>query len=285
MTVPVAGTYQNVILGSTVITSANVIQEEARATLYDAVRVTKTFSPAALAPGQTTTLTVTLTNGNSAPTKAATLTLEDRVAETTGLPGLTLGTFSSNSCGGSVSTAGGVLTLTGGTLPAGATCTVTLPVTLGAATASGKYTNVIQPTQVSATFNDTVRDSVVNGAAAATADVTVAPFALVSSAVRTTQSPATVTNPHRLTPGVTGPVTFTFTPPAGSRMTYLLWYDVNGDGQVDPADQAVIPAGRTTGTLNVTGSFPTRPDGTPADVNLLVQVLVPPDWPRASRKS
>ncbi|MFT2719010.1 hypothetical protein ACMT4L_03300 [Deinococcus sp. A31D244] len=276
VTVPVAGTYQNVILGSTVITSANVVQEEAKATLYDAVRVTKTFSPAALAPGQTTTLTVTLTNGNSAPTKAATLTLEDRVAETTGLPGLTLGAVISNNCGGSVSTAGGVLTLTGGTLPAGATCTVTLPVTLGAATASGKYTNVIQPTQVSATFNDTVRDSVVNGAAAATADVTVAPFALVSSAVRTTQSPATVTNPHRLTPGVTGPVTFTFTPPAGSRMTYLLWYDVNGDGQVDPADQAIIPAGRTTGTLNVTGSFPTRPDGSPADVNLLVQVLVPP---------
>ncbi|MGM9322945.1 hypothetical protein [Deinococcus aquaticus] len=276
VTVPVAGTYQNVILGSTVVTSANVVQEEAKATLYDAVRVTKTFSPAALAPGQTTTLTVTLTNGNSAPTKAATLTLEDRIAETTGLTGLTLGTFSSNNCGGSVSTAGGVLTLTGGTLPAGATCTVTLPVTLGAATASGKYTNVIQPTQVSATFNDTVRDSVVNGAAAATADVTVAPFALVSSAVRTTQSPATVTNPHRLTPGVTGPVTFTFTPPAGSRMTYLLWYDVNGDGLVDPADQAIIPAGRTTGTLNVTGSFPTRPDGSPADVNLLVQVLVPP---------
>ncbi|GGR58198.1 hypothetical protein GCM10008959_19950 [Deinococcus seoulensis] len=276
VTVPVPGTYQNVILGSTVVTSANVIQEEAKATLYDAVRVSKTFSPANLLPGQTTVLSVTLTNGNSAPTKVATLTLEDRIAETTGLPGLTLGAVTGNSCGGSVSVAGGVLKLTGGTLGAGGSCVITLPVTLGAATASGKYTNVIQPTQVSATFNDGVRDSGVNGAASATADLTVAPFALVSSAVRTTQSPATVTNPHRLTPGVTGPVTFTLTPPAGSRMTYLLWYDVNGDGQVDPADQAVVPAGQTTGTLNVTGSFPTRPDGTPADVNLLVQVLVPP---------
>ncbi|GGS35520.1 DUF7933 domain-containing protein [Deinococcus knuensis] len=276
VTVPVPGTYQNVILGSTVVTSANVIQEEAKATLYDAVRVSKTFSPANLLPGQTTVLSVTLTNRNSAPTKVATLALEDRIAETTGLPGLTLGAVTGNSCGGSVSVAGGVLKLTGGTLGAGGSCVITLPVTLGAATASGKYTNVIQPTQVSATFNDGVRDSGVNGAASATADLTVAPFALVSSAVRTTQSPATVTNPHRLTPGVTGPVTFTLTPPAGSRMTYLLWYDVNGDGQVDPADQAVVPAGQTTGTLNVTGSFPTRPDGTPADVNLLVQVLVPP---------
>ncbi|PIG98431.1 DUF7933 domain-containing protein [Deinococcus sp. UR1] len=276
VTVPVAGTYQNVIKGSTVVTSANVIQEEAKATLYDAVQVSKTFSPATLLPGQTTILTVTLANRNSAPTKAATLTLEDRIAETTGLPGLTLGTVTGNTCGGSVSAAGGVLKLTGGTLAAGGSCAITLPVTLGTTTASGKYTNVIQPTQVSATFNDAVRDSTVYGAQTATASVTVTPFALVSSALRTTQSPSTVTNPHRLTPGVTGPVTFSLTRPPGARFQYLLWHDVNGDGQVDPGDTAIIPAGQTTGTLTVTDAFPKRPDGTPADVNLLVQVLVPP---------
>jgi hypothetical protein len=274
VTVPQPGTYRNTIVGSTVITSADVVQESATATLYTALGVTKTFDPPLRLPGQTTTLTVTLTNPNSADTTS--LNFEDRVAETTGVTGLTLGSVQSNSCGGTVGTAGGVLSVGGTTLRAGASCSVRLPVTLPASLPGGTYTNTILPTQVSATFNDGVRTSTVYGAQTATASVTVTPFALVSSALRTTQSPSTVTNPHRLTPGVTGPVTFSLTRPPGARFQYLLWHDVNGDGQVDPGDAAIIPAGQTTGTLTVTDAFPKRPDGTPADVNLLVQVLVPP---------
>lgn len=274
VTVPQPGTYRNTIVGSTVITSADVVQESATATLYTALGVTKTFDPPLRLPGQTTTLTVTLTNPNGADTTS--LNFEDRVAETTGVTGLTLGSVQSNSCGGTVGTAGGVLSVGGTTLRAGGSCSVRLPVTLPAGLPAGTYTNTILPTQVSATFNDGVRTSTVNGAQTATASVTVTPFALVSSAVRTTQSPATVTNPHSLTPGVTGPVTFTLTRPPGARFQYLLWHDVNGDGQVNPGDAAIIPAGQTTGTLTVTDAFPKRPDGTPADVNLIVQVLVPP---------
>lgn len=274
VTVPQPGTYRNAIVGSTVITSADVVQESATATLYTALGVIKTFDPPLRLPGQTTTLTVTLTNPNGADTTS--LNFGDRVAETTGVSGLTLGTVQSNSCGGTVGTAGGVLSVGGTTLRAGASCSVRLPVTLPAGLPGGTYTNTILPTQVSATFNDGVRTSTVYGAQTATASVTVTPFALVSSALRTTQSPSTVTNPHRLTPGVTGPVTFSLTRPPGVRFQYLLWHDVNGDGQVDPGDAAIIPAGQTTGTLTVTDAFPKRPDGTPADVNLLVQVLVPP---------
>ncbi|GAA0502642.1 hypothetical protein [Deinococcus depolymerans] len=274
VTVPQSGTYRNTIVGSTIITSADVVQESATATLYTALGVSKTFSPALRQPGQTTTLTVTLSNPNSADTTS--LNVEDRVAETTGVSGLTLGAVQGNTCGGTVSTAGGVLTIGGTTLRAGASCSVSLPVTLPAGTPSGQYTNTILPTQVSATFNDGVRTSSVFGAQRATASVTVTPFALVSSAVRTTQSPSTVTNPHRLTPGVTGPVTFTLSRPGGARFQYLLWYDADGNGEVSSGDAAIIPAGQTSGTLDVTDSFPKRPDGTPADVNLLVQVLVPP---------
>lgn len=106
--------------------------------VYDATpQLDKSFTPTAVAVGETATLTLTVTNTDELAAKSG-------FAFTDSLPaGLTIAAAPapSNSCGGTLTAvAGGTsVTLAGGSLAAGtAACTVTVPVTAGAL---GVYTN------------------------------------------------------------------------------------------------------------------------------------------------
>jgi large repetitive protein len=109
-------------------------------TLIDPPTITKIFGAGNVALGQTTTMTFTITNPNPA-------TVLTGVAVTDPLPaGLVVGTPNnlSNSCGGTATAVEGSssVSLTGGTLAAGASCTVSVNVVSRTA---GTITNVTGP--------------------------------------------------------------------------------------------------------------------------------------------
>ncbi len=89
------------------------------------LQVSKTFGVASVKPGDTTQVTINLTGNGVGDTTG--LTLADKLPAP-----LTLDSVTSNSCGGTTTTAGNSLGLTGGTVPA-AGCTVVLGVTWPAA--------------------------------------------------------------------------------------------------------------------------------------------------------
>jgi hypothetical protein len=89
-------------------------------------KLSKSFSPASINPGDSSVLTITLTNPSSS---VATLT----AALTDMLPsGLVVSGSASNSCGGTVTASKGSskVTLTGGSIPANGSCEVTVTVSV-----------------------------------------------------------------------------------------------------------------------------------------------------------
>ncbi len=97
----------------------------------------KSFSPAAVAPGASTVMTVVLTNPNTvALTNAGFVDNYPPGLVNTAAPGAT------SSCGGTVTAAagGGSLSLAGATVPGSGSCTLTVNVTT---TANGSYANTI----------------------------------------------------------------------------------------------------------------------------------------------
>ena len=97
--------------------------------------IVKSFSPASIAINATTVLSFTISNSNSAVALTG-------VAFTDSLPsGLTVANGSSTVCGGGTltTTAPTTITLTGGSVAAGSSCTFTVNV-IGSA--GGSYTNV-----------------------------------------------------------------------------------------------------------------------------------------------
>jgi mucin-19 len=139
VTAAAAGTYINNVTG---VTSTQVPAAgpgaSATLTVLAAPTVTKSFSPSTILAGGSSTLTLTITNPNA--TGLSGLAITDNYT-TTGL--VNLNTTVTNSCNGTATatpntTNPGKLTLTGGTLAANSSCTVTATVT--AATA-GAYTN------------------------------------------------------------------------------------------------------------------------------------------------
>jgi uncharacterized repeat protein (TIGR01451 family) len=133
----IAGSYSN--------TSANVgalsgglVASGVNATLTVSTgnpNLTKTFSPAAIGIGQTSTLTFAITNASGNPVQAG-LGFRDTLPAGVSFSG----TAVTPQCGGNVAYAGGnVLTFTGGSLAAGiSSCTITTSVTSAAASS---YTN------------------------------------------------------------------------------------------------------------------------------------------------
>ena len=97
--------------------------------------VTKAFAPAAINVGATSTMTITIHNPNSSPETGLTFT-------DTYPSGMTNVQPATSDCGGSVTGPNGsdFVHLTGGTLAAGATCTVTAIVTVDG---SGSYVNTL----------------------------------------------------------------------------------------------------------------------------------------------
>jgi uncharacterized repeat protein (TIGR01451 family) len=101
------------------------------------VGVSKAFNPATIMSGSTSTLTVTLSNANAVAMAGATFTDSYPAGVVNATTPATATT-----CGGTVTAAaaGGSVALSGGTIPAGGSCTVTVSVTGAAA---GSYTNTI----------------------------------------------------------------------------------------------------------------------------------------------
>jgi uncharacterized repeat protein (TIGR01451 family) len=136
------GSYPNTVAAGDVLSSNGPNLSPAGATLevlglLAAPTVTKSFTPPSIAPGGTSTLTITLTNPNGMPMTGVTFTdvYPAGLANTT-TPGAT------TTCGGVVvappGPSGNGLALGGATIPANGSCTVSAAVT---ASASGTYTN------------------------------------------------------------------------------------------------------------------------------------------------
>lgn len=113
------------------------------------IGVTKRFSPEAIWSGQSSTLTITLLNfyGNATDTGSL------RVNDVAGWPaGVTATAVASTACGitATLAAGGSGVTLSGGTIPAGASCDVAITVT---SVAPGSYTNVVRAGDMTATVS------------------------------------------------------------------------------------------------------------------------------------
>jgi uncharacterized repeat protein (TIGR01451 family) len=96
--------------------------------------VSKAFSPATVPAGAGSTLTLTLSNAN-----ATAATLSSSLTDT--LPtGVVVSGTATTSCGGTLATTSGSVTMSGGAIPANGSCTITVPVT---AANGGVYINAL----------------------------------------------------------------------------------------------------------------------------------------------
>ncbi|HWW62110.1 MAG TPA: IPTL-CTERM sorting domain-containing protein [Thermoanaerobaculia bacterium] len=202
-----AGTHTNTIAAGTV-TSSNAGTNAAPAsdtlTVNSAPTVAKSFTPSAIALGGTSTLTVTLTNGNSVPVTG--------VAFTDTYPGAIVNAATPNAattCSGSVTANAGAgsLALTGGVIPASGSCTVTVSVTSNTA---GSHANTIPAGGVTTA-------NAGQNTAPATASLTVTNLAAPSVAKSFT--------PSAVAPGQTSTLTITLTNSNASPITGVSFTD------------------------------------------------------------
>jgi uncharacterized repeat protein (TIGR01451 family) len=109
-------------------------------TVLQAPTVAQSFTPATVLPGASSTLTVTLTNPNTTAITGAAFS----ESYTSGLFNAAAATGSTTCSGGTVTAAGGgnSLALSGATIPASGSCTVTISTT---ASSAGSYTNSTGP--------------------------------------------------------------------------------------------------------------------------------------------
>jgi uncharacterized repeat protein (TIGR01451 family) len=147
--------------------------------------ITKSFSTSAIALAGTATMTLVIANPNNTVNFTG-------VAFTDNMPaGLTVTNGSSTVCGGTLTLSGtNLVTFTGGTLAAGSSCTIAIPVTGGTAGVKNNTTNAISSTQGG------------TGATSNTATITVAPTAPTISKAFT---------PSTIAVGDTSSMTFTLT--------------------------------------------------------------------------
>jgi uncharacterized repeat protein (TIGR01451 family) len=139
VTAAAAGTYINTMPAGALQTNLGSNITAAVATLNvvsPALILTKSFSPSTIQPGGTSTLTITMTNPNSKPANL-TGTLTDYLPA-----GMTIYTTGSTDCGGKYSgkTGGTSVTVSGGSIPANGSRTVTAVVTV---TKPGSYVNTL----------------------------------------------------------------------------------------------------------------------------------------------
>ncbi len=163
VTAAVAGTYVNVIPIGGVTTAnggSNTAQANATLTVVQGPSVNKSFSPAAIAPGGLSTLTISLINPTGATVTSTNLTdtfpAGLKVAPTPNIV---------NNCGGSVTAVAGsgTVVISNASIPAANLCTVSVQVTSSVA---GTYNNLL-PVGALVTSGG-------SNASPATADITVA---------------------------------------------------------------------------------------------------------------
>jgi len=139
--------------------------------------VGKAFAPSSIGPGGVSTLTITLGNLNAAPAVIVGTLTDTYPAGLTTAPTPNLST----TCGGAPGSTAGSVTLTGGTIPANGSCTISVDVT--SSTAGASHLNTIPA--------NALNTSVGSNPVAATATLNVSPAADVSV---TKTAPATVVN-------------------------------------------------------------------------------------------
>ena len=131
------GSYTNVTSGITSnfpIGNAAVDVLNVNSTVLE---LTKTFTNQPVLAGTDAELTFAILNNADQPVTG--LTFSDNFDAM--IPGATFTAMASvNSCGGT-GTSGGLFSYSGGTIPANSSCTITIPVSIPAATASGDYPN------------------------------------------------------------------------------------------------------------------------------------------------
>lgn len=197
VTASVSGSYTNT-LGVGAVTSSggsNTAAASASLSVLAAPTLSKSFSPSTIIPGGSSTLTVTLANSNAVPASAATVI--------DNLPtGLAIAGVPTTSCGGTVTADAGSVSLNGGTIPAGSSCTVTVTVT---GSAPGSYLNTLPVGALSSSAgSNTV-------AASATLVIQAVPSLVVTKTLQILSDPANGTSNPKFIPGALGVYTVTVT--------------------------------------------------------------------------
>ncbi|MDU8929681.1 autotransporter domain-containing protein [Alisedimentitalea sp. MJ-SS2] len=167
----------------------------------------KTFAAAHVLQGGTVPMTLTLTNGDAANTATGLAVSDDLGAFVTGA---TASAPTADDCGGTV-TGSGVLSLSGITLAGGASCSVTVNVTIPGGTAPGSYTNT------TSTLSGTILSTPVTGDARS-----------ANLEVRSADQPTFTKSiaPGTINAGDSATVTYTITnPPGGASLASLGFTD------------------------------------------------------------
>ena len=218
--------------------------------------VTKAFSPTTIAVNGTSTMTVTLTNPSASAFTGATISDTYPVGLVNATPA-----SAGTTCGGTLTAANGAnsFSLTGGTIPAGGSCTITVNVTSSSA---GSYVNT----------TGNVTGSGTPSSSGGTATLTVQSSPTVSKAFSPNFIPIngtstlTITLGNTNSGGITG-VSFTDTYPSGlvnaaAASTSCTGGTLTGSAGAGSVSLTgtTIPAGGCTVTVNVTsntaGSYP-----------------------------
>ena len=202
VTATTVGAYANTIAAGDLVTSAgtNASPASANVSVTAAPIITKSFAPANIGSGGTSTLTITLSNPTG--TNMTNATFDDYFPTSPGQMVVANPTGLANTCNGTIRRAGGGggtldpgdlgIRLSGGTIPANDSCTVIVNVT---ATVAGVYSNTIP-----------VGELTVNGgrsnAVAASATLTVGiPSFIVAKSVLLVSDPINGTTLPKAIPG------------------------------------------------------------------------------------
>ena len=257
---PTGGTYINIIAAGALTTSGGANTSTASATLQIASpQVSKSFAPTTVGANTAAAMTITLTNVTGAAITGLAFT------DTYPTSLVNSSTTVTNSCGGTVTASAiavnpGTLTLSGGTLAAGGSCTVTVDVQ---SASSGSYTNTIPAGGV----NSSIGSNAV--AASATLNVAVPDISKAFSVATvplngTATLTLTLTNPTVL--AMTG-AAFTDTLPAG------LTASVSGGTCVGTKTASGSTVSLSVGTIPASGSCTVTAIVTGTSVGLKVNTI------------
>jgi uncharacterized repeat protein (TIGR01451 family) len=221
-----SGTYTNTLGPGSVTTNEGPTNSNTsnRSLTVNAVSLSKAFQYSAFQAGDTNILTITLTNDTGSPLTVISVSDTLPTSPNSNLEFIA-GSEGTTCAGGAASLLGGpparTLTLTGGTIPANGSCTLTATVTTAAGATDDSYTNTIP----------------VNGLTTVEGPFNTSP-ATASVDVYTITEGVTVTkgySPSTIDIGNTSTLTLTFTAPADTDLTNFTFSDIlpnGGNGDV-----------------------------------------------------
>ncbi|MEP7134943.1 MAG: SdrD B-like domain-containing protein, partial [Chloroflexota bacterium] len=165
-----SGTYTNNIPANAIITTQGASNANGASVglTVNSAGVSKAFAPASFPAGGTSVLTITLTNPTASAYTSVGITDTLPAVPNTNLS-VVLGSGATTCAGGSVTTtAPRTVALTGGSIPAGGSCTVTVTVTAPAGSSAASYDNNI-PSNALITFQGVTNPNPVTAAVNVTA--------------------------------------------------------------------------------------------------------------------